>query len=134
MTATPSSEVAIGRWMKGDETLMGWRPGADPRSDYALLSLLRARHRYLRSLGEAGKSGRDHALACLQARGDRGLHVVLLHQRHAPHSDGVALLEHVHECPAGPALEGGGRNHAARAQRIEKPPHVDELPGPKLKV
>src|SRR5215831_15218837 len=45
MTAIPSSEVAIGRWMKGDETLMGWRPGAGPRSDYASLSRLRARLR-----------------------------------------------------------------------------------------
>src|SRR3984893_19052546 len=30
MTATPSSEVAIGRWMKGDETLMDYLAGGPP--------------------------------------------------------------------------------------------------------
>jgi hypothetical protein len=140
---------------------MGWRPGAAARARTTLRFLacalacawatgsirarprlrrrdlpgiLRARHRHLRSLGEAGKAGGDDALACLQASGDHRLHVVLLRQRHAPHGDGVALFEHVHEWPIGTALDGGGRHHDHLPQSIDEHPHVDELAGPKLKI
>src|SRR5262252_5028833 len=110
MTATPSSEVAIGRWMKGAETLMGggsWALGRRSARGIALALLaaalaagavrprrrvgrdlpgvLRARHDHLRSLGEAGKAGGDHALARAQAARHHGLLVVLLGQRHRPH-------------------------------------------------
>src|SRR5262245_55290601 len=133
MTAIPSSDVAIGRWMKGAETLMGRRSWAlarwSARSRIALALLasavaagsirtrpagrklagiLRARRHHLCSFREAGKSGRDHLLARLQAGGDHGAHVVLLRERHAADSDGVVVLDHVDERPVGAALDGGG--------------------------
>ena len=83
---------------------------------------------------EAGKAGRDHALARLQAGGDHGLHVVLLGERHAPHRDGVVVLDHVDERAVRPALDGGGRHHHHLAQRIDQHPHIDELAGPELEI
>ena len=60
--------------------------------------------------------------------------VVLLRQRHWPHADGVALLEHIDECPVRATLDGGGRHHDHLPQRIDQHANVDELPWPKLKI
>ncbi len=86
------------------------------------------------ALGEAGKPGGDHALAHLQAGPDHGPHVVLLRQRHAPHRDGVVVLDHVDERPVGAALDGGGRHHHHLAQRVDQHPHIDELARPELEI
>ena len=99
-----------------------------------LPGILRARHRHLRSLGQAGKSGGDHALADLQAGRDHRPHVVLLRQRHPPHRDGAVVLDHVDERAAGAALDGGGRHHHHLAQRVDQHPHIDELAGPELEI
>ena len=93
-----------------------------------------ARHGDLRALGEAGKAGRDHPLAGLQALADHGAHVVLLGQLHAPDGDGVVVLEHIDEGAVGAALDGGGRHHNDGAQRVDQHPHIDELAGPELQI
>src|SRR5262249_37068936 len=47
---------------------------------------------------------------------------------------GVALLEHVDECPVGAALDRGGGHHYRLPQRVDEDANVHKLTGPKLKV
>ena len=108
------------------------RPRANLGRD--LPGIFCARHGDLRALGEAGKAGRDHPLAGLQALADHGAHVILLGQLHAPDGDGVVVLEHIDEGAVGAALDGGGRHHNDGAQRVDQHPHIDELAGPELQI
>src|SRR5258708_34764303 len=108
--------------------------GTWPSCRRELSSVFRARGRHLSSLGESGEAGRDHLFAGLKAARDYRACVVLLRQRHWPHGDGVALLEHIDECPARATLDGGGRHHDHLPQRIDQHANVDEPAPPKLKI
>src|SRR5262245_14229676 len=99
-----------------------------------LPGILGARHRDLGPLGEAGKSGRDHALAWAQAFGNDGTDVILLRQHDRSHSHGAVVGEHIDEGTVGPTLNRGGRHDHDLPQRINQHPDVDELAGPELEI
>src|SRR5690242_432623 len=135
----PSSEVAIGRRMKGEETLIGpgrcfpgrgARPAARATVAAAPAAARRARSQppwYLRSSGHS-------PLRRLEPARDHGLVFVLLADRYRLGRDRIVVFHDIDERALGPALHRAGRHHHDLLQSVDQEPHIEELSGPKLKV
>src|SRR5438128_1434459 len=109
ITAMPSSEVAMGRWMKGDETLMAGRYSLRFRNALPL------------------------ALAPFPLL-DGGLLVVLLLHRDLADRHRVVGADYINESPVRATLDRRRRHHDDAVQCLDQESHVDELARPELQV
>src|SRR5262245_31571915 len=113
ITAMPSSEVAMGRWMKGDETLMAGRYSLDFRSalPFALAlhliggrAAVRSLDRHVLALPEPAEAAGHHDLAGAEPFADRGLLVVLQLDPDLPHRHRIVAAHRIDKSSRGPAL------------------------------
>src|SRR5262249_59731235 len=123
MTAMPSSEVAMGRWMKGDETLMAGRYSLRLRKALPL-ALAFAPFTRLDRAGDVGafddhvlaftqpaKAAGDDDLAGVEPFLDRGFLVVLLLHLDLAYRHRVVAADHVHKGSGRATLNGCRWHH-----------------------